>query len=99
MSTSAVALSPLPEFPLLQAGNTHASRTSIDSQVILLVLSIAPEKPGVNTKFTILRIVFPDTMHGSRYSFFSRREYPLPNWTHRETRLKVAEEISALAIT
>ena len=31
--------------------------------------------------------------------YFSNLEYPLPNWTQRETRLRVAEEISAWDMT
>ena len=32
-------------------------------------------------------------------SFFSKREYPFPYWTQRETRLSVAEDISTCSIT
>ena len=36
---------------------------------------------------------------GINFYFFNTVEYPLPYWTHRETRLKVAEEISDCCIT
>lgn len=35
----------------------------------------------------------------SLFYFFSSREYPLPYWTHLDTRLSVAEEMSACAMT
>ena len=36
---------------------------------------------------------------GNFVYFFSSLEYPLPYCTHRDTRLKVAEEMSACAMT